>query len=654
MFFSSTNMIFKIIVLVFFFSLNSKGNCQSSLAQELEILWEQANQSENSDTEANVFFDKAIDLAYEAKSDSAIVAARYEKSRYYFNRGKYQESFTIISPALKELSPSLSYVQHIDVHMIHGWTLGYQGNYIEGQEHFYKAIKIAQENDDFGKEFLLTTGLARIYQVQGFYKEVVEIYEPYIRRKDDLTVKQLSIVSTAIGNAKWQLGELDQAKKNWLNCIEVLENDTTISLRFRNTTIGNVLHNLSNSYKEDGILDSAIYCANRSLEMAEEINNDHSISSSLIELSSLLMETEDLDLVETYLLRAQSLVLSSTSDNRTLNRVYEQLSDYYFRTKAYKKSAETYRNYIDGYIELNNELNTQKITELKMEQEFAQERLVKEQELERKAQQVKISQLETENESAKNSRLLWLLGGLLVALGIGLLAWRRDVQSKRKIATKNEALTASVKEKELLLREIHHRVKNNLQMVSSLLKSHSRNFDDPKSLKAFKEGENRVYSMALIHEKLYQGQDIGSIRFEDYLKELVDHFVKVNDSESEVKVDFKCDDISLDIDTAVPLGLIANELVTNSFKHAYEGVENPELNIVLKELDEGGSLKMEISDNGAGLPQDYDWKRSRSMGMRLVNNLSKQLLGSVEHFRSENITTFSVVFKDAFGRQLVD
>jgi len=190
-------------------------------------------------------------------------------------------------------------------------------------------------------------------------------------------------------------------------------------------------------------------------------------------------------------------------------------------------------------------------------------------------------------------------------------------------------IQSSLDEKEILLREIHHRVKNNLQVVCSMLRLQSHQADDPRVADNLRDSEQRVQSMALIHEKLYQSENFSHISFDSYLPSLVDdlsHIYSIDRDRIAIHTEVK--DVSFDIDTAIPFGLIANELVTNALKHAFPPGRDGEIRIQLTSANDGGKTLV-VADNGIGLPADFDFKSANSLGLQLVDSLLDQLRGTI-------------------------
>jgi two-component sensor histidine kinase/ligand-binding sensor domain-containing protein len=224
--------------------------------------------------------------------------------------------------------------------------------------------------------------------------------------------------------------------------------------------------------------------------------------------------------------------------------------------------------------------------------------------------------------------------------------------SERKKA--EEKVQASLDEKEVLLKEIHHRVKNNLQMISSLLYLQSRTINDNSLLNLFQDSQNRIKSMALIHEKLYLSKDFARVNFYEYVKSLLDHLIqsyKKNDFNMNVHIKIN-KDLNLDLDTAICCGMIINELITNAFKYAfpYDWAKQKSLSdelyleISSTKIDEN-YYTMSVKDNGIGIPEGVDIQHSISLGLKIVNSMVSQLDGSIEILRNDG-TQFLIKFYD--------
>jgi PAS domain S-box-containing protein len=214
------------------------------------------------------------------------------------------------------------------------------------------------------------------------------------------------------------------------------------------------------------------------------------------------------------------------------------------------------------------------------------------------------------------------------------------VTENRQRSAAEEQLKTSLHEKEVLLREIHHRVKNNLQIIISLLYLQASKTNDAGFAEALMESQTRVRSMALIHEKLYQSDNLSSIDFEGYLNNLVTNLmVAYGVDRSKVKVTITAGNLPMTINTAIPLGLIMNELVSNALKYAFPKGSGGEVSICGSM--EGDTLLLKVSDTGRGIPETLDWRHADSLGLNLVQTLIRQLKGTIELSRDAG-TEFTI------------
>lgn len=207
---------------------------------------------------------------------------------------------------------------------------------------------------------------------------------------------------------------------------------------------------------------------------------------------------------------------------------------------------------------------------------------------------------------------------------------RKLEKQREEIYHKNVCLSKLVEEKEWLVREIHHRVKNNLQIVMSLLSTQSFYLKDEAALTAIQDSQHRVHSMSLIHQKLYQSDNMAAIAMQVYIHELI-AYLKDSFDTGKIVFQVNVDDMELDVSQAVPIGLILNEAITNAIKYAFKDITEAIIRVSLK-MHPGNSFELIIADNGAGLPQNFDLKKVDSLGMSLMQGLSGDLEGQFEIF----------------------
>ena len=229
----------------------------------------------------------------------------------------------------------------------------------------------------------------------------------------------------------------------------------------------------------------------------------------------------------------------------------------------------------------------------------------------------------------------------------GVIEYIRDITERKEAQDK---LQSSLSEKEVLLREIHHRVKNNMQVISSLLNLQSRHISDADVLEMFRESQRRIRSMALIHERLYQSSDLSRIEFSQYLQNLATHLFHSCQIDSDrVRLTMDTEEVFLNINTAIPCGLIVNELVSNALKHAFPNGRKGEVAIELHRVA-GDGYVLRVKDDGVGFPEGLDFRRTDTLGMQIVITLVGQIDASIE-LRREKGTEFKILFQEVKYKQ---
>lgn len=390
--------------------------------------------------------------------------------------------------------------------------------------------------------------------------------------------------------------------------------------------LGLVYHNYGNFLFEQGKLDEAETMLRKAMEIRQSTQSKYDVASSMNVLGALLTKKGKMKEAEGYLLQSMAL-LKGESSNRQQD-LYKYLSDHYKAAGDFEEAYKYQANYITMRDTLVNQDEVANM--LRAQSQY---------EVEKKEAQLALEKKENELKSArinnKNQQLIFL--GVALALAVLLsLVFFVNYRNKKQHAVALEQKNSQI---ETLIRELHHRVKNNLQVVSGLLSLQSSRLEDDKARQAMEEGRTRVDAMAMIHQKLYMDKDLAAVDIKEYLHNLSQSLANsFGYDEKHVHTKVELPQQSLDIDMAIPIGLIVNELVTNAFKHAFKSTADPRIDVSLEKKPDGVML-LRIADNGKGLATMPD--TSKSFGMKLVHTLVEQINGNLQVMQ-DNGTIYSI------------
>ena len=341
------------------------------------------------------------------------------------------------------------------------------------------------------------------------------------------------------------------------------------------------------------------------------------------DLAECYLKDNNIDIAGKYLDSVEQLGALAPSNKF---RYYHLKADYYLGTGDVGKAAIYLKRYSKGKDSLEKIVMDKQLlgqyAAFDLDQETKRELEQQRDDLERNATEI------LEREKIIYLSIVALLFSLLCVVAL-IVAYLKSVRNKKLIEDQKQIIEDSLVEKDSLLKEIHHRVKNNLQMVSSLLSLQSKNTRSRAAINALEEGQRRVKAMALIHQKLYQNDDLSVIEMQEYIESLVASIHSVFKKEGyQTNIHIDAERTRLDVDRAIPIGLILNELVSNSFKYAF--AENKEGNIYITLQNKGEEYEFEYKDDGKGLPDDFEQTSIGSMGLRLIRRLANQLRSNLQ------------------------
>lgn len=471
-----------------------------------------------------------------------------------------------------------------------------QGNIDKALGEFEICLRYSKAQKDTINIETLNNNIGAIYKEKGQYKRALSFFMKAMEFGHYNHAKPM----INAGECYVKLKEYDKA--------EVLLKEV-IKLNLKDLSINKVLlyHILGELYNEKGDYKESIKMLHLSMDRALKIG----FVNSILDVHS------------------------------TFSKTYSKMGDYklaYFHQKKYQELKDSVFS------------NSYKETIAELEEKYQSER--KQSRIEQLQKETEISDYQLEKERTKMT-VLWI-GLILITTGLFIIFYfynqkrRLNLAMERQkevVEDQNAKLQISIIEKNTLLKEVHHRVKNNLQIISSLMSLQSVNIqDNPEVLKALNDARARIESMSLIHQHLYQTENLKEIDCNDYFSELSIYLETLIQTNKKVQVTIETNAIKLNIDTIIPVGIIVNELITNSIKYAFTNVDKAIINIDLEKREEDGQYLLIFTDNGKGMPKEFDYKDSPSLGIKLVNLLSKKLKGEIDFTNNDGLC-FSMIFQ---------
>lgn len=484
------------------------------------------------------------------------------------------------------------------------------GNYDLASKFYFEGIGICEENSlTYASSIYHSLGV--MFHTSDNFEKALEYYSiAYERAKNDQDANLQKKCLINIGSIYSSLQSYDKAKETML---ESLNLDINRELDY------NVYANLGNLFIRQKQYQQAIPYLEKSVEVHPDNLDSEKNLMYLIEAKAALGDSTGMQSkIKRAIIEAENITALRAKSN-----LYNALSKYFYAFGDYK----TAWNYQDKYHEIYVEIKAKQRDQTVYDLETSYQTVKKERELEAK----------------KANEILLVI--ILVFLGILLTLVTYFYFKNRKknllLANKKALLEITLEEKNMLLKEIHHRVKNNLQVISSLLSLQQRQISDPKASQAIQEGRDRVKAMALIHQNLYQDTALVGVETSDYVNKLANSLIKnykIEDKKIVLNIDV--DPMKLDIDTIIPLGLVINELISNALKYAFTNQSSGAIDILLKSSDK--TLTLSVVDNGKGLPKDFSVEQVSSLGFRLIKAFSDKLKADLNISSSDEGTKISL------------
>ncbi|MEX2233553.1 MAG: tetratricopeptide repeat protein [Cyclobacteriaceae bacterium] len=595
--------------------------------------------------------------SFQRKGNADSVAYYLSRLGYYYLQQEIYDSAKICYQKALSLNRDNIDTPGLPGNLNNMGVLFFKTNVWDSSIHYYNAAYQQYQNlKDTAKITIIEINLGMLYREKGLYEKSLEylLAASYKLGKSEPSTT-LATCYNSIGNVYLKIGELKAALDFHYRALNVRKKVNSMK------GVSSSFNNIGSVYLLLKQYDSALINFQNSLEIKRILNDKTGQGVSLNNIGEVMVKMQKLEEAEDLYQEALSMRLSiddkvgQAITRNNLAYVY-LLNDNLFSAERELKRSENLATSL-GLLEVlktNYEIQIRlykQKNDIDKALDYSQQLLIVKDSLLNQEKAQSLAEMQTRYESLNKEDRIALLEkeGLLQAVEID----KKQIWIRSLVLAMILTLVIGVliyynlrtvrKNKvhiEHLLKELHHRVKNNLQILSSLLSLQSQQLTDDTAIKAVKSSESRINAMALIHRKLYKVDQNRTVDIKEYITELIQYLVySYGYHEKNLKLDLEINAISIDVDKAIPLGLILNELISNAFKHAYENQPNPSLMI---NLEHPGlhQLNIRIRDNGGGIPEANE-KQRKTFGMKIVSTLIKELKGSLD-VKCENGTTYDL------------
>jgi two-component sensor histidine kinase len=506
------------------------------------------------------------------------------------------------------LESAKSKVPEIDLPFLNtqlGYIFERKGQLGKATDYAIESLRLGKKLGDTKAIALAYSDLSNIFWKQSKQKEGLEYGLESLRLFEERGINDLDYDFTlyVVGNSYLALKENDKALSYYEHAIAIGER-----YGFYNN-LSDVYISLVDLYAYLNEYEKAEKAAMNALKYAEFLDNSFMMMRSWLSIGNLQnLQGKYISSIES-LEKSIAIATENFGDTFYLSQAYELLGKSYAGAHDYQQAYQAFAKYDHFKNQVFTAEADQRTSLLQTEFNVAE-----------KENTIQLQR--TQIQKQKTRQTLIIICACLLLLYLILLY--QTVKTNRK---KNQLLEKQNEEKEFLLKEIHHRVKNNLEIVSSLLALQASQIEDPKIAEAMEKSQQRVHSMSMIHQKLYQGSSLSTIEMKDYFQNLGTHIISTFGVEDRVSISCNMQPLELDIDQAIPIGLIVNELLTNSLKYAFPNGAEGRIIISLKEM--AGMLLLHVSDNGVG-KDHINSDTGTGFGTRLIELLTQQLDGKME------------------------
>lgn len=616
---------------------------------------------------------------FEAQNDFNRLGRVSAKTAFvWINKGDFDKAETILKQGFdyfaqaEEIDTSFLAGQYITMGILHAQKAEFDSAIASYQ----KAENLYRATDNRRGLMYIYNNMSGVYLTYGNNPKALESLQKTVKLAKEFNF-QVGVVS-GLSN----IGMVYLGQKEYEQAIDYLEEGKEIANEMGDSAqLGRIINNIGNVYKALNDPQKALKNYEESLRLRESIDNKNGISSTNLAIGALHTDLGNYQLAKTHLETSRELS-QQMGFQKGMTETYQELgrlalaqqqfaeainwcekgfnlakeinfveelegtsiclATAYEENKQFKKALHFHKEYLAARDSLINQEQTKEITRLEMQYQFDNEK--DRMKLQQERNEVVFNSQLNRQKLFRNASLGGLGAGLIILLLL-YRGYRAKQKSNQLLEEQKNTIQKTLEDRETLLKEIHHRVKNNLQVVSSLLSLQSRTISDQVALDAIEEGRNRVKAMALIHQNLYQEENLVGVNLPIYIEKLSQSLLnsyQVGSKEIEIKREV--DAMILDVDTLIPLGLILNELISNALKYAFKDRAKGAIEIEIK--DQGEDLKVLVKDDGVGMPSNFQIATSESLGFKLVKSFADKMKAKMELI-SQNGTCISLLLPNS-------
>ncbi|MEP4532699.1 MAG: histidine kinase dimerization/phosphoacceptor domain -containing protein [Cyclobacteriaceae bacterium] len=592
--------------------------------------------------------EKLLEVAEQTNSDLAYAEGYFAIGYGYYIAGDFPNAARNYDSAALY---TIDYRSHLRIQRNRAITYKHLGDYDQSKSVCFEMIEFANQQGDSTAAVQFYNQLGLISRNQGELEVAVQYFDKAIIFYQKAGNRYaLGNVLVNIGTLYSQMGFKEKALENLFESLKIakeLKNDIMVARAYNNISV---------VYRELDTTDSATYYLRKSIDLGVKVGSGQLLPNNYNNLGAIYLKKKELDSAFKYFFLARKFN-KLNNDPQVELEVFLSLGKAYLEVSEYEKALL----YLDSSINLSRKIgitmplsDTYKLmakcqsalgdykssyqllqyanlladSTYKSEGLLAMSEITAKYNLEEKesVNRQLSSALNISNATISQQRTVITIVSVLLVLVICLAIF--SVYQFRQSRSRAYQLEQKNQRIETLMRELHHRVKNNLQVISSLLGLQSMKLENETAQQAVEEGKERIRAMSLIHQKLYQQDEVTSLNIRDYVNNLVDELAQSYGYADKARINIEVPSVLLDADTTLPVGLIINELVSNAFKYAFKNIERPVLELKLIQQQE--SIMLSVKDNGEGLPEGFAFEKAKSFGLKLVHLLTKQLNGSMQ------------------------